>query len=69
MIDPNVLGRIANSACAVIAFERSAVALAPQRRSDPDSRYRRNWLLKTSDTKLSAGAIKVKRELAKKAAA
>ena len=28
-----------------------------------------NWLLKTADTKLSAGAIKVKRELAKKQAA
>ena len=28
-----------------------------------------NWLLKTSDTKLSPRALKVKRELAKKAAA
>jgi large subunit ribosomal protein L28 len=28
-----------------------------------------NWLTKTSDTKLSANALKVKRELAKKAAA
>ena len=28
-----------------------------------------NWLLKTSDTKLSVNALKVKRELAKKAAA
>ena len=28
-----------------------------------------NWLLKTVDTKLSASALKVKRELAKKAAA
>ena len=28
-----------------------------------------NWLLKTSDTKLSANALKGKRELAKKAAA
>jgi large subunit ribosomal protein L28 len=28
-----------------------------------------NWLVKTPETKLSANAIKVKRELAKKAAA
>ena len=28
-----------------------------------------NWLMKTADEKLSAGAVKVKRELAKKQAA
>ncbi len=28
-----------------------------------------NWLVKTPETKLSAGAVKIKRELAKKAAA